>query len=115
MDLTVPDADRARDFYAEVAGWEVSDVPMGSYSDYCMIPAGESDAVAGICHAQGVNAGLPPIWLIYINVADIEHSVCRCIELGGEVVQPPKTMGAHGTYCVIRDPGGAHAALFQPA
>jgi hypothetical protein len=31
------------------------------------------------------------------------------------VLVKPKGMGGYGRFCVIRDPAGAVAALFQPA
>ena len=39
-------------------------VPMGDYSDFRMHPPGDPQPVAGICHAKGENAGLPPVWMI---------------------------------------------------
>jgi predicted enzyme related to lactoylglutathione lyase len=112
MDLTVPDAGPVRDFYREVAQWEVAgEVDMGGYADYVMRPPG-GDAVAGVCPARGAYQGLPPVWLVYITVEDLDRSIARCTELGGEVVAPPRNAGA-GRYCVIRDPAGAVAALYQ--
>jgi uncharacterized protein len=49
------------------------------------------------------------------NVEDIERSVARCVELGGQVISGPKGMGGQDRYCVIRDPAGAALALFEPA
>lgn len=115
IDLTVPDATAARDFYKAVAGWTTSDVAMGGYNDYCMHPAEGQPPVAGICHARGANAGQPAQWIIYINVADLDVSVARCQELGGAVLADPKTIGGYGRMAVIRDPAGAVAALFEPA
>jgi uncharacterized protein len=115
VDLTVEDAPRVRDFYREVVGWETSDVDMGGYSDYWMLPPGGSGPVAGVCHARGANAALPPVWLVYITVADLEHALARCRELGGEVLTPPRTTPGYGSYAVIRDLAGAVAALFQAA
>jgi len=113
-DLTVPDAERVRDFYKEVAGWEASPVDMGGYSDFSMTAPG-GDTVAGICHARGSNKDLPAQWLVYINVDDLDRRASRCRELGGEVLVGPKSMGDYGRLCVIRDPAGAVAALFEPA
>ncbi len=113
FDLTVPDADRVRDFYTAVAGWTHQPVDMGGYSDYTMVSSDEKP-VAGVCHARGMNQGLPPQWLIYITVADIEKSVEACGLLGGKQVTPVKDMGGYGRYCVIQDPAGAVAALIQP-
>jgi predicted enzyme related to lactoylglutathione lyase len=111
-DLTVPDAARIRDFYAAVVGWEPEAVDMGAYSDFTM-KTSDGTGVAGVCHARGVNADLPGQWLIYIIVKDLGQSIAQCEELGGEVLVSPRDMGGTGRYCVIRDPTGAVAALFQ--
>lgn len=112
IDLTVPHAEAVRDFYQQVTGWTPSPVAMGGYQDYCMNAAG-GRAVAGICHARGSNAGLPPVWLVYIVVADLEESMRRCVAQGGKIRVPPKGMGDEARYCVIEDPAGAVAALYE--
>ena len=114
VDLTVGEADKVRDFYSKVVGWDHDPVSMGDYDDYCMVRPGTKDAVAGVCHARGPNADLPPQWLIYITVADLDASLAACRSLGGEVVAEPRTMAGAGRYCVVRDPAGAVAALFEP-
>lgn len=113
-DLTVAAASDVRDFYRAVVGWEPSEVEMGGYTDYCMNRPGSGDPIAGICHARGANANLPPQWLIYINVSDLELSMARCLEGGGALIAGPRNMGKLGRFCVIRDPAGAVAALFEP-
>jgi len=112
-DLTVPEAEILRDFYRDVTGWKPVPVTMGAYSDYTMTTPGSDRAVAGVCHAQGGNAGLPAQWLIYIIVADLDASIARCVELGGKVIAGPKPMGPQDRFCVIQDPAGAVAALYQ--
>ena len=57
---------------------------------------------------------MPPVWMIYINVPDLDESVRRAEESGGKVRVPARNAGA-GRYCVIEDPAGAVAALFEPA
>ena len=114
-DLTVENAERIRDFYSAVVGWTASGVDMGGYDDFNMNDPETGTPVAGVCHARGGNAGLPPVWLIYVNVEDIEKSIARCVELGGQVISGPKGMGGKGRYCFIRDPAGAAMALFEPA
>ena len=110
-DLTVPNADEVRDFYEAVAGWRPEALSMGDYSDYVMSPP-EGAGVAGVCHARGTNAGLPPQWLIYITVESVDESVRQCEQRGGKVIAGPKKMG-DGKYCVIQDPAGAVAALID--
>jgi predicted enzyme related to lactoylglutathione lyase len=111
-DLTVEDAGQVRDFYQAVVGWTPSPVPMGGYSDFVMNADG-GEAVAGVCHARGHNADLPPVWLVYITVDDLDHSLEQCQRLGGSVLTPPRSYGG-GRYCVIKDPAGAICALYQP-
>lgn len=112
QDLTVPDAEGLRDFYSAVTGWEPEPLSMGAYSDYVMNADGQG--IAGICHARGANAEIPPVWLIYITVEDLDHSLAECQRLGGSVLTPPCSYGG-GRYCVIQDPAGAVCALYQPA
>ena len=111
-DLTVPDAGTVRDFYAEVAGWVAQPHDMGEYEDYVMLAGEGGETVGGICHARGTNANMPPQWMIYVTVPDVEASAKRCVELGGEIVDGPRPMGA-SPFCVLRDPAGAVFGLIQ--
>ena len=113
IDLTVSDAETVRDFYRAVVGWNIDPVDMGGYSDYSMAVPSTQAAVTGVCHARGVNADLPPQWLVYVVVEDLDTSAQRCVESGGSVIAGPRTMG-RGRFCVIRDPAGAVCALYQP-
>jgi predicted enzyme related to lactoylglutathione lyase len=112
QDLTVDEAERVRDFYQAVVGWKIEAQPMGAYSDFVM--SADGVPVAGICHARGANAGLPPVWLVYITVEDLDHSLEECQRLGGTLVSAPRSYGG-GRYCVIKDPAGAFCALYQPS
>ena len=113
IDMTVDNATLLRDFYEKVVGWRVEDTSMGDYSDYTMLSPSDGDAIAGVCHARGSNADLPGGWLIYITVADVDSSAAACLENGGKILVPPRGL-AGGTFCVIEDPSGATAALYQP-
>jgi uncharacterized protein len=110
MDLTVEDAEAVRDFYRAVVGWEAEPVTMDGYADFNMTSEGE--VVAGICHARGGNRDLPAQWLIYITVENVEAAAKRCAEKGGTVVVEPRPLGG-GFFCVVQDPAGAVAALYQ--
>jgi predicted enzyme related to lactoylglutathione lyase len=114
-DLTVENAEDIRDFYQAVVGWNPEPVGMGEYSDYNMTAPATGVAAAGICHARGVNAELPAQWLIYITVDDVASCAEKCVERGGKILVGPKKMGDQGGYCVIQDPAGAVAALYQPS
>lgn len=113
IDMTVRDAPAVRDFYQAVVGWTSDEVDMGGYSDYVMQTPVSSTGVSGICHARGSNADLPPGWLIYIIVADVAASAAACKAHGGKLVVAPRGL-AGGQFCVVQDPAGAIAGLYQP-
>jgi uncharacterized protein len=111
QDLTVADAEGIRDFYQAVAGWKPEPLSMGAYQDFVMNADGTP--IAGVCHARAGNADLPPLWIIYITVEDLDHSIDECHRLGGSLISGPRSYGG-GRYCVIKDPAGAVCALYQP-
>ena len=80
VDLTVASAEELRDFYARVTGWRPQPVSMGDYSDFTMMLPTGAEPVAGICHARGTNAGLPPQWLIY-RLLDVSGSDAPNLEV----------------------------------
>jgi hypothetical protein len=112
QDLTVKDTKAVRDFYCKVAGWNAHGHGMEDYNDYDMKLPGSDKVVAGICHAIGINANIPPQWLIYISVEDVDKSAEVCIASGGKVIEGPRKMGEFN-FCVIQDPAGAVCALLS--
>jgi uncharacterized protein len=114
LDLTVADASATRDFYRQVVGWSAQEVAMEDegqrYADYAML-GGDGNPAAGVCHARGVNLGLPPVWLIYLPVGDLAESLRRVEEEGGKVIRTMHGEEGHHVYAVIEDPVGVHLAL----
>lgn len=108
-DLTVPDAVPIRDFYSAVVGWEPDPVDMGGYNDWNMQLPGAEAPAAGICNARGANAAIPPQWVVYITVPDVQAAVDAAVAHGGAVVDGPRE-----GFCLLRDPAGAVFAVWQP-
>ena len=106
-DLTVPNADEVRDFYSAVVGWTYEGLDMGGYEDYVM-KSPSNDGVSGICHARGVNTGIPAQWLMYITVSNLPEALEKVSANGGEVI----FQSAGGSMAVIKDPAGAVCALY---
>lgn len=113
-DLTVANATEVRDFYAAVCGWSFQAVAMDGYEDYAMLAADGETSVAGICHARGPNADVPPQWLNYVTVRDLTAALEACVSRGGRIIRPASSMGHYGTLAIIGDPAGAVLALLQP-
>ena len=112
FDLTVPDADRLRDFYAAVVGWTPEPVAMGGYSDYGMnTPDGKT--IAGVCHARGSNQGLPSCWMIYITVADLDAALAAALARGGKQIGDIRGPKGAPRFVCVTDPAGASFMLYE--
>ena len=112
VDLTIPNAKEVQEFYLSVTGWDCSEFNMGDYSDYAVSTPDNKQTVAGIAHARGDNAALPPQWLIYIKVRSLDASVAAAKSKGGKVLAGPKQFGG-ARFCVLRDPAGAAFAVIE--
>jgi len=113
IDITVDDANGLRDFYADVVGLVPDAVSMGDYDDFNMTMPASGEPVCGICHARGSNRDLPGGWMVYFVVDDVDASAAACTAKGGNVLVEPRGL-AGGRFCVLEDPSGATAALYQP-
>lgn len=111
MDLTIENATPVSQFYSKVIGWDIQEFDMGGYSDYCMNDPESGDTIAGVCHARGGNASLPPQWLMYVDVDDLDKSLEEVTANGGKVVGEKKDNGKGGHYCLVQDPAGAYLMI----
>ena len=69
VDLTVPDAEKLRDFYTAVVGWKAQGLDMGRYEDFVMsTPSGKGAESWLVAHrgnhqaAGGCAGGRPRRW-----------------------------------------------------
>lgn len=113
VDLTIADAEGIRDFYAEIVGWQPEALDMGGYSDFVMKEPESGKSVTGVCHARGGNADLPPQWLVYFVVVDLDASLAAVARRGGKALSAIRSMGPTARYVVIQDPAGAVCMLYQ--
>ncbi len=116
LDLTVSSATAIADFYHAVIGWGVEETAMqdgnDSYVDYTMLN-GNNVAVAGVCHARGVNVGLPPVWLLYLPVGNLQVSLEYVNSFGGQVIDQSVNDEGRITQALIQDPVGVFSILVQ--
>lgn len=114
LDLTIPDAAATQEFYRHVVGWSTQPVEMEdggqSYADYNLL-RDDGTTVAGICHARGANAALPPVWMLYLPVGDLDESLRRVQEEGGTIVKAMQGADGAYVYAAIQDPAGVYLAL----
>lgn len=110
LDLTVPDAENVRDFYAAVVGWTPAPVPVEDHTDYNMLWAGQP--TTGICHKKGGNKDMPSQWMPYFTVTDYDGSLAKVEANGGKILVPTRGTTGH-RFAVIEDPAGAVCALYE--
>ena len=113
-DLIAHDLDEAKSFYGDLFGWTPASLPDHPASDYTLFTVG-GDRVAGLTPmSEGMKAhGVPPVWVSYVLVDDVDAVVARVEELGGAVQLAPMDVVDSGRMSMIADPSGASVALWQ--
>ena len=104
-ELLTTDVERAKEFYSEVFGWEfeTSEVGGGAYTE---IKAGGRSVAGLMTKPPSMPAEAPPMWAVYFGVGNVDESVQRVTELGGNVIMEPQTIEP-GRFAVVADPQGA--------
>jgi predicted enzyme related to lactoylglutathione lyase len=106
-ELYTADLDAARSFYGELFGWEWNEFEQSPEPYFVIMNQGHGNG--------GVRAlaqpGVPPHWLVYFAVDDIEEALAKLGELGGESVTGAIDIGI-ATVAVVKDPQGAPFALY---
>jgi predicted enzyme related to lactoylglutathione lyase len=107
LELHTGDLPGARAFYAGLCGWrpEEISVPSGSYLALAL-GAGLGGGIVQ-CGARR------PLWLPYVEVADVETATERARELGATVVLEPRE-GPAGWRGVVAAPAAGEVAFWQP-
>lgn len=106
-ELASPDLDASASFYGQLFGWTFS--PMeNSPTEYRVIMNGDRSN-GGI--RPLAPPGVPPHWLVYFVVDDIDAGVAKAVELGGSTLFGPDDIGI-AKIAVVQDPQGAVFALY---
>ncbi len=110
-DLSTPDAKRAGDFYSGLFGWRIM-ADEKDKSGYLHIKNGEH-FIGGIPPSAHRQPGVPPHWLAYFWVDDVDASAAKAKQLGAKSCVDPMTIENVGRMAVIADPPGAVFAIFN--
>lgn len=113
-ELLTNDVEAATAFYAGIAGWGTT-VWEHEGMKYDMFTLGEMPcAGAWKLTDELITAGVPPHWVPYVAVPDVDATAARARELGGEVRMEPHSIPMVGRIAVIVDPQGAQIGLYRP-
>ena len=112
-ELHTRDYDHSLEFYRSVFGWQTqteSDAPEFRYTT--LVSDGEQQA--GVMDASSfLPAGVPAQWSVYFGTDDVDASLSRAFELGGQIVVPGEDT-PYGRLAQATDPTGALFKLQGP-
>ena len=107
LELQTNDLPRACAFYTRLFGWRAETIRVGLQS-YLTLDLG-----------AGIEGGIVerdtdrPLWLPYVEVADVTETTEHACMLGASTVVTPRE-GPAGWRSVLATPAGAEIALWQP-
>ena len=93
-------------FYAAVFGWTADTTPMGGTA-YTTWRLGDHPVGGMIQMDEQWPAEMPPHWMTYFAVTDVDATCGQATELGATVHVPPRDIEGVGRFALIGDPHGA--------
>lgn len=107
LELHTGDRSSARAFYAGLCGWRSQRIEAGGGS-YLALELGRGFG-GGIVECDATR----PLWLPYVEVAEIQAATERARQLGARVLLGPRE-GPAGRRSVVTTPAGGEVAFWQP-
>ncbi len=98
-------------FYANVVGWTLAPNTMNAQR-YTILQA-DSTMVGGLMPIPDEAKGVPPMWMGYVAVDDVQAYAEKVKAAGGAIHRAPTEIPNVGTFAVAADPFGAGFLLFK--
>lgn len=111
-ELMTNDTKKAKAFYQALLGWEATEMNVGEMV-YTLFKAGGKEMGGMLQIPASEEKNIPPHWMSYIAVADLDQAVKKAQELGASVKCPQTMVGDFGRFATIVDPTGAYIAFWQ--
>lgn len=109
-ELATRDPQAAGEFLSKLLGWEIKKAD--DMDNYYYIYNGDR-INGGIMQMTDEWGDIPPHWMVYFTVADIDAAVAQVKELGGSVNGEIIDAGEVGRMAVVSDPTGAVCSFIQ--
>jgi len=109
-ELLTSDEAGAAKFYSAVFGWQTAEFP-GAGVKYTILKS-QGKGVGGLMKRS--MESIPPHWLSYVTVGDVDATVNKAGEAGGQAIMPPFDVPTVGRIAVLQDPQGAALGVIQP-
>lgn len=114
-ELMTTDPEAAAGFYRSVLGWEPKPFEASPFPYLVLEAAGQGVAGIMALPEEARAGGMPPGWLGYVGVPDVDAATEKLRGAGGAVHKPPQDIPSVGRFSVVSDPQGAVFMLFTPA
>lgn len=111
-ELLTSDLEVAKSFYTQLFGWETKESNIGPGGTYTIYTNSGKDC-AGMMKTP--NEHVPPSWLSYVTVENVDASTSKAEGLGATICVKPTDIPGMGRFSVIIDPTKAALGLFQGA
>jgi predicted enzyme related to lactoylglutathione lyase len=113
-ELDTTDVGSAEKFYTALFGWGVKrGGEAANETPYTEWQRGGT-SIGGMMTIPKEWGPVPPNWLVYFMVSDVDAAAKKAGELGGHAIVPPTDIPKTGRFSVIGDPQGAVFAVFKP-
>jgi predicted enzyme related to lactoylglutathione lyase len=114
VELGTTDSPGAKTFYTQLFGWDYEDYPMGPDGVYTMLKVDSKEVGALYELMPDMKAqGIPPHWLSYISVSNVDESAEKAKAEGATLMKEPFDVMTVGRMAIVQDPTGAVFALWQ--
>jgi hypothetical protein len=112
-DLATSNTDAAASFYTQVTPWKTQ---AGEFNPNYTMWANDGQPLGGLVPlSDELKArGVPPHWMPYVRVYDVDACSRQVKALGGQVRMGPHEVPNVGSWSVISDPHGATIGLYEP-
>jgi predicted enzyme related to lactoylglutathione lyase len=109
-ELTTPDIGAAKKFYPPLTGWGTQQFD----KDYTMWTT-RGVPFAGIFQLRPEmrQQGIPPNWMPYVDVDNVDETARKTTSLGGKTVHGPQDIPNTGRFAVLQDPQGALFGVYK--
>jgi predicted enzyme related to lactoylglutathione lyase len=110
-ELLTRNVEASKEFYQQLLGWTMEDVPMQDCS-YTILKT-DGRPVGGIMKMPPqVPPEAPNYWSTYVTVDDVDAAAEKAQQLGAKILVPP-TDSPDARFCVFQDPQGAVLSIIH--
>jgi uncharacterized protein len=109
-ELSTPDVERAKSFYAAVFSWTTEDMDMGEAGVYTVFNRADGENAGGAMP----NPDAPAAWYPYLAAGDVDATFAEAKKLGAQAFVEPTDVPTVGRIAVLADPTGATFGLYKP-